>query len=326
MAKLRVLSGNRVSGKLHIGNLCGAINNYIKLQEDYECFFMIADLHGLTTEYNHFEEIKKNTLEIAIDWLSAGLNPQKCTIFVQSHVPYHAELHLLLSMFIPLSWLERNPTYKEQLKEIKDKNLTTYGFLGYPVLQSADILLYKANFIPVGIDQLPHIELCRKIAKRFNFLYKKIFPLPQAKLTDIPKLVGIDGKKMSKSYNNCIYISDEPEIVKKKIIQMITDPQRIKREDVGHPEVCIPFTFYNIFSKEEIRHVEEDCKKARIGCTECKKHLATIINSFLKEIREKRKKIESNPKFVYEVLEKGAFKAISVAKKTIEEVKNAMGL
>ena len=248
----RVLSGMRPTGRLHLGNFSGALENWKRLQEEYESFFFIADWHALSTDYANTSQLRDFTHEMLIDWLSAGLDPEKCTIFIQSHVPEHAELHILLSMITPLPWLERVPTYKQQQQELKEKDLSTYGFLGYPLLQSADILVYKADYVPVGIDQLPHLELTREVARRFNFLYKPVFPEPEALMTEFPKIPGTDGKKMSKSYNNAIYLSDTKDEVWEKLRTMVTDPKRIKRTDPGDPEICPVFSLHRVYSSQEI--------------------------------------------------------------------------
>lgn len=292
--KKRILSGMRPTGPLHIGHLVGALKNWVRLQDEYECYFMIADWHALMSEYENPRLIKKYTLDMMLDWLSCGLDPDKSVLFVQSHVPQHLELAMTLSLFIPLGWLERNPTYKEQLREIKGRTLTTYAFLGYPVLQAADILLYKANVVPVGADQLPHLELAREILRRFNSLYgKNIFPEPEALLTETPKLLGLDNRKMSKSYDNYIALAENPDDIKKKISRMITDPKRIKLKDKGHPQRCNVFSYYKIFATDgKIKEAEQWCKNAFCGCTECKKVIADILIEYLTPIREKRKLIE----------------------------------
>src|SRR4030066_2199283 len=251
MSKKRVLSGMQPSGKLHIGNLVGALQNWVKLQDKYECYYFIADWHALTSQYADTSQIKDNIKDVLVNWLSAGIDPERATIFIQSHVPEHAELHILLSMITPLGWLERVPSYKEKQEEIKDRDLHTYGFLGYPVLQSADILSYKANYVPVGIDQLPHLEITREICRRFNYFYSNVFPEPEGLLTEFPKVVGLDGRKMSKTYNNCIYLSDSPQEVEQKIKTMITDPQRVKRTDRGDPEKSPVFQLHKIFSTKD---------------------------------------------------------------------------
>jgi len=320
-----VLSGMRPSGKLHLGNLVGALDNWKKLQNDYECFFFAADWHALTTEYNSPGNIKENIQEMMIDWLSVGLSPEKCVLFVQSRVKEHAELHLLLSMITPLPWLERVPTYKEQQQELTSLDLSTYGFLGYPLLQTADIIIYKAHKVPVGIDQVPHVELSREITRRFNFFYGPVFPLPEPMLTEVPKLLGIDGRKMSKSYDNAIYISDPPQEIRTKVSQMFTDPNRIKRTDPGNPDLCNVFAFHQVYSPPEIvEEVRADCRCAAIGCVEDKRNLAENIICYLMPIHEKRASYLANPRMVEEVLEDGCYKARGFAAQTMEEVRTAM--
>lgn len=318
MLKKRIVSGLRPTGKMHLGNFLGTVSNWLDYQENYNCFFMIADWHALTTEYKQPQKIKNFSLEMLKDWLSLGINPEKSTIFIQSEVRAHLQLYLLLSMITPLPWLERNPTYKDLLTERKDEDLRTFGFLGYPVLQAADILIYKANIVPIGLDQLPHIELTREIAKRFNFLYKEIFPLPEHKLTEIPKLIGTDGRKMSKSYDNCIYLSDEPDDLKKKIKNMITDPARIKKSDLGHPNVCSVFQYQQIFNKNNILQIKQDCENANIGCINCKENLASIIINFFADFREKRKEIKLEK--IKEIIEYGNSKANQEAEKVLKEI------
>jgi tryptophanyl-tRNA synthetase len=273
--KKRILSGMRPTGKLHLGHLVGALDNWVKLQDEYECFFMVADWHALMSEYENTAVLSESMLDNVIDWLSAGIDPVKSTLFIQSEVPQHLELNMIFSCLTPLGWLERCPTYKEQLREIKTRNLNTYGFLGYPVLQAADILLYKAEKVPVGEDQLPHLELTREIARRFNSLYKKeLFPSPDAILTKAPRLLGLDGRKMSKSYDNTIGLSDSAETIKKKTQAMFTDPKRIKLTDKGHPEICNVFSYYSIFIPQMQKEASDWCRNAKLGCTDCKKRLA----------------------------------------------------
>jgi tryptophanyl-tRNA synthetase len=325
MFRERVLSGMRPSGKLHLGNLVGALDNWRKLQEKYECFFFAADWHALTTEYSNPGNIEESIREMMIDWLSAGLSPEKCVLFVQSRIKEHAELHLLLSMITPVPWLERVPSYKEQQEELDNRDLSTYGFLGYPLLQTADIIIYKAHKVPVGIDQVPHVELCREIARRFNFFYGPVFPLPEAILTDVPKLLGIDGRKMSKSYDNAIYISDSPQEIRLKASQMFTDPNRIKRTDPGNPDICNVFSFHHVFSPPEtVERVNVDCRRAALGCVEDKKHLAENIIAYLTPIHEERARYLQSPHLVEEVVEDGCRKARVMAAQTIAEVRTAM--
>ena len=321
----RILSGMRPTAKLHLGNLLGALENWKKFEGE-DSFFMIADWHALTTEYASHTSIKANVIEVVIDYLAAGLDPKRSTIFLQSLVPEHAELALLLSMITPLSWLERNPTYKDQLTEQKGKDLTTHGFLGYPVLQAADILLYKADAVPVGEDQLPHLELAREIARRFNHLYGKVFKEAEAILTKTPKIPGTDGRKMSKSYGNTIDLSDSPEEVDKKVMQMVTDPARKRREDKGHPEVCPVYFFHTIFNKENQATVAKECRGAERGCVECKQEMATHLSSFLKPIYERRKALEAKRDQVRDILVEGSRKAKAVAVRTLAEAKEAVGI
>jgi len=319
-----ILSGMRPTGALHLGNYFGALENWIKLQDDYECFFFVADWHALTTGYEDTSEIKSNKNELVIDWISAGLDPEKCTIFLQSKIKEHAELHLLFSMITPLSWLLRCPTYKDQLNQLKDKNITTYGFLGYPNLQAADILIYKAGFVPVGEDQLPHLELTREIARRFNFLFGEVFPEPQAILTKAKVLPGTDGRKMSKSYGNTIALSDNPDTIRKKVSTMVTDPARIRKDDPGHPEVCTVFSFHKVFNESELPEIEEACRGGKIGCVQCKRNLADKMVKYFEPIHERRQKILEKPEMIKEVLHEGNKKAEEKAKKTMEEVRSAM--
>lgn len=342
MAIKRVLSGMRPSGKLHLGHFHGVLENWLKLQnlspnasigEENECLFFVADWHALTTEYNNPSNIQDNIKEMVIDWLSVGIlgadlkSVSNSTIFLQSAVKEHAELHLLLSMITPLSWLERNPTYKEQIDEVKDKDLHTYGFLGYPVLQTADIIIYKANMVPVGIDQAPHLELSREITRRFNFLYGETFPEPQTLLTETPKLLGTDGRKMSKSYNNAIFLSDPPDVIEKKILPMMTDPARQRRADKGNPEVCPVYFLHRIYSTPEtIKWVEDGCKTAGIGCIECKKSLIPSIIKRLEPIQKKRAELVKNPDIVNEVLNRGNAKAKNIAQETMMVVRKALKL
>lgn len=323
----RVLSGMRPTGKLHLGNYLGALKNWIKLQNEFECYYFVADWHALTTEYENPKSIAGNSVEMVIDWLASGIDPQKATLFVQSWVKEHAELHLLFSMITPVSWLERNPTYKEMKQEMKHKDLATYGFLGYPVLQAADILIYKAEFVPVGVDQLPHLELSREIARRFNYLYGRCFPEPQPKLTEIPKVPGIDGRKMSKSYNNAIYLSDTPEEIWDKLRIMMTDTNRKRRNDPGDPDRCPVFDLHLAFTSQEKREeIIEGCKTASIGCVDCKKVLYEFMMQELKPVIEKRRELSNNRDYVIDILKTGTERAREVAISTMEEVRNLMGI
>jgi tryptophanyl-tRNA synthetase len=319
-----ILSGMRPTGALHLGNYFGALENWVRLQDEYNCFFFVADWHALTTGYENTDDIKNNINELIIDWISAGLDPEKCTMFLQSRVMEHAELHLLFSMSTPLSWLYRCPTFKDQLAQMKDKNITTYGFLGYPCLQAADILIYKANFVPVGEDQVPHVELTREIARRFNFLFSEVFPEPAPKLTKAKVLPGTDGRKMSKSYGNTIALSDSPDTVRKKVSTMITDPARIRKDDPGHPEVCAVYAFQKVFNELELPDIEQQCRGGKIGCVQCKRNLADKMVSYMTPIYDRRQEILKKPAMVREVLENGSENARKVARKTMEEVRSAM--
>jgi tryptophanyl-tRNA synthetase len=326
----RVLSGMRPTGRLHLGNYVGALQNWVGMQDEYECFFCVVDWHALTTDYADTSLIKQNSLEAALDWLAAGLDPEKSVIFIQSHVPAHAELHLLLSMITPLGWLERVPTYKEQRENIKDKDLGTYGFLGYPVLQAADILMYKGNVVPVGEDQVAHVELTREIVRRFNGFYGKprdVFPEPQVLLTRAPKLPGTDGRKMSKSYGNTIMLTDPEPVVRQKLKTMVTDPARVRRSDPGNPDVCPVGDLHKIFSsKEAMAKVNEGCRSAGIGCIECKGWAADALVKLLNPMQERRKKFEENPRLAWDILEAGSERAREVAGETMNDVRAAMGM
>jgi len=323
----RVLSGIQPSGKLHIGNYIGALQNWVRLQEGYECYYFIADWHALTSQYSDTSMLKEYIKDVLINCLAAGLDPERSVIFQQSRVLEHAELHVLLSMITPLGWLERVPTYKEKQQEVRDRDLNTYGFLGYPVLQSADILIYRADYVPVGVDQLPHLEITREICRRFNNFYGKIFPEPEALLTKFPKVPGTDGRKMSKTYNNCIYLSDPPEVVEQKIRTMVTDPQRIRRTDRGDPERSPVFQLHRIFSSEEEQNeVAEGCRTAGIGCIDCKKVLIKNVRKVLEPIWEKRNELLKKPGFLEEVIVYGSEKARKTASETMELVRKAIGL
>ena len=325
MAKKRILSGMRPTGPLHLGNLHGALANWKEMQDKYECFFFIADWHALTTDYDATEPIQGYILDVFLDWLSVGLSPEKCTLFVQSYVKEHAELFLLLSMITPLSWLERNPTYKEQIAELKNRDLSNFGFLGYPVLQAADIIMYKANGVPVGIDQAPHVELTREIARRFNHFYGDVFPIPETILTESSKILGMDRRKMSKSYNNAIFLSDSPKEIENKVGQMITDPQRARRADPGNPDICNVFSFHQLYSdRETVEGIDPECREAKIGCVECKKIMAANLVKALDPIREKRSFYETRPDTVRAIIEDGNQKARAVARQTMEEVRTAV--
>jgi tryptophanyl-tRNA synthetase len=326
----RVLSGMRSTGKLHLGNYVGALDNWVRMQDEYQCFFEVADWHALTTDYADTSRVKENSLAVALDWLAAGLDPEKSVIFIQSHVPAHAELHLLFSMITPLGWLERVPTYKEQRENIQDKDLGTYGFLGYPVLQSADILIYKADVVPVGEDQVAHVELTREIARRFNGIYRKsgaVFPEPQSLLTPAPKLPGTDGRKMSKSYGNTILLTDPEPVLRQKLKTMVTDPARVRRSDPGNPDVCPVGDLHKIFSdRARMDAVNLGCRSAGIGCIECKSWAADALVELLSPMQERRKKFEENPRLAWDILEAGTDRAREVAAETMDDVRAAMGM
>ncbi len=339
----RVLSGMRPTGKLHLGHYVGALQNWVRLQQQYECFFFVADWHALTTDYADTTRVKQSTVEIATDWLAAGLDPERATLFIQSHVPQHAELHLLFSMITPLGWLERVPTYKEQRENIKDKDLGTYGFLGYPLLQSADILIYRADYVPVGEDQVPHVELTREVARRFNQFFwllegkegihdpetKKtyVFPEPQPLLTPAAKLPGTDGRKMSKSYGNFISLSDPEPVVRQKLKTMVTDPARVRRNDPGNPDVCPVGDLHKIFSdKATLEWVDAGCRTAGIGCIECKSKAADHLVKVLNPMQERRRPYEENPRKVWDILEAGSEKARTIAEHTMELARDAAHL
>jgi tryptophanyl-tRNA synthetase len=308
-----------------LGNLLGALANWVQLQDEYECYFFIADWHALTSDYDDTGPIRGYRKEIIIDWLSAGLTPEKSTLFVQSQVKEHAELFLILAMITPVPWLERNPTYKEQIDQISNKDLTNYGFLGYPVLQAADIIMYKPYGVPVGVDQAPHVEITREIARRFNYFYGNVFPEPEVILTETPKILGIDRRKMSKSYDNAIFLSDPPEHISSKVSQMITDPQRARRSDPGNPEVCNVFDFHKLYSKpNEVSEIDRQCRKAKIGCVECKKKMARNLSSALEPIRKKRAYYEAHPKQVDEIISEGCDNASKTARATMETVREAI--
>lgn len=325
MSKKIVLSGSRPTGNIHLGNYFGALENWVRLQEDYDCHFFIADWHALTTGYSDTEMLRKNTISLMADFLASGLDPSQSTLFLQSQITVHAELYLLLGMNTPLSWLERCPTYKDMMANISEKDIATHGFLGYPVLQAADILIYKADYVPVGEDQIPHLEITREIARRFNFLYEKeVFPEPQPLLTKSKVLPGTDGRKMSKSYNNTIALGDDPDEVRKKVMSMITDPARIRKDDPGHPEVCTVFAFHKVFSESEIDRIEQECRKGCIGCVACKKILQEKMEKFHTPIFEKRQKLLENENELLDILRDGSVKAREKAERTIEQAREAV--
>lgn len=325
MERQRVLSGMRPTGRLHIGHLVGALQNWAALQDDYQCFYFVADWHALTTDYAHTEVIGESLLDMVVDWLAAGLDPHRCIIFQQSRIPEHAELFLLLAMVTPLPWLERNPSYKETQQELVDRDLATFGFLGYPVLQAADILMYKAHKVPVGVDQLPHLEITREIARRFNHLYGQIFPLPEALLTPAPKLLGIDRRKMSKSFGNAILLSDSYAVMKKKVMAMITDPKRVRRQDPGTPEICNVYAYHKIFSPAEvIEWSAAGCRTAGIGCVDCKTAMLKNLSARLAPIQERQRYYQDHPDEVMDILAQGNSQAQALASQTMAEVRKAM--
>lgn len=323
----RVLSGSQPTGKLHLGNYVGAVKNWVKLQEKYECFFFIADLHSLTTQSGQSNVLKEIVLDQYVDLIACGIDVNKSVLFIQSAIPAHTQLHLILSMITPLGWLERNPTFKEKKEELKNLELNNYGFLGYPVLQAADILIYKANWVPVGMDQLPHLEITREITRKFNSTFKSYFHEPRPLLTKIPKVIGTDGRKMSKSYNNAIYLSDPPEIIEKKFKKFITDPKKIYKNDPGNPEKCTVFPFYKFFSDEKIeRETKIRCKDGSRGCVECKNVLAKIVNKELYPYREKRDNMKKDIDFIIKTINDNNQKANQIAEKNIREIYNLVGL
>ncbi|MCA1957865.1 MAG: tryptophan--tRNA ligase [Nitrospira sp.] len=322
----RVLSGMQPSGLMHLGNYLGALENWKALQTHYDCYFFVADWHALSTNYADTSRVREFVREMLIDWLAAGIDPARSTVFVQSRVPEHAILHLLFSMMTPISWLERNPTYKEKQEEIKEKDLGTYGFLGYPVLQAADILLYKPDFVPVGKDQLPHLELTREIARRFNEIYKTpVFPEPKEHLTKFPKVVGTDGRKMSKSYHNTINLSDPEPVVRQKLKTMVTDPARVRRTDPGNPDLCPVYEFHKIYSPTPVQEqIAQDCRTAAIGCVDCKKLVADRMVKEMTPVWEARAKLTDNPAHLDAIVQDGSERAAKVAKATLAEVTEAM--
>jgi tryptophanyl-tRNA synthetase len=345
----------RPTGKLHLGNYMGALYNWVNLQQDYDCYFFIADLHALTTDYADTSSLHQNIQDVALDFLAAGLDPGRAVIFKQSDVMHHAQLTVLFGNLTPLSWLERVPSYKDQQEQLREKDLATYGFLGYPLLQAADILLYKPDFVPVGADQVAHIELTREVARRFNALYSPrsssalpatasdkeklaaleseaatappILPEPKVLLTPSPKLPGLDGRKMSKSYNNTIMLSEAPADIRAKLKTMVTDPARIRRTDPGNPDVCPVFDLHKVFSSEETqRKAAEGCRSAGIGCIECKGWVADAIVERIAPIQARRRDLESRPSVIDDVLANGKDRAIKRAQQTLDEVQHAMGL
>ncbi len=325
MPKPRILSGMRPTGPLHLGNLMGALENWVSLQDTYDCFFSIVDWHSLTTDYADPSGIHDNVVEVATDWLAAGLDPERSTLFIQSLVPEHAELHLLLSMVVPVPWLKRVPSYKEQQRQLTGKDLSTYGFLGYPLLQTADIVIYKAEAVPVGEDQASHVELAREIVRRFSNLYGPVFPEPKTLHTAAKRIPGTDGRKMSKSYDNAVYLKDDPETVRKKIRPMVTDPARKRRTDPGDPDKCPVFDLHKAFSSKETREwATEGCRTAGIGCLDCKGKLTDHMLERLAGIHARRPEFASRPDTVWDILREGSKRARAVAQATMDEVRTAM--
>ena len=325
MSKPRILSGMRPTGALHLGNLMGALANWVRLQDEYDCFYTIVDWHSLTTDYAAPGPVRQNVLEVAIDWLAAGLDPARSTLFVQSQVPEHAELHLLLSMITPVPWLERVPTYKEQQQQLSEKDLSTYGFLGYPLLQTADIIIYKADAVPVGEDQAAHVELTREVVRRFNNLYGPVFPEPKTLHTEAKRIPGVDGRKMSKSYGNAIFMKDSPEVLRQKLKPMLTDPARKRRTDPGDPEICPVFDLHKVFSPEPTREwAAAGCRSAGIGCLDCKSRLADHMIERLAEVHARRPELEARPDTVWDILRDGNQRARVAAQTTMAEVRQAM--
>ena len=323
----KILSGMRPTGRLHIGHWIGALSQWVKLQEGYDCFFMVADWHALMSEYRDSRNIKDIALDNVADWLSWGISPSKSTIFIQSEIKEHLDLFMVFSILTPLGWLYRCPTFKEQINQLKSKDINTHAFLGYPVLQAADILIYRADFVPVGEDQLPHLELAREIVRRFHFIYnKQIFPEPSPILTKVPRLEGLDGRKMSKSYDNCIYLSDEDSQIKEKTRNMITDPQRIKKTDPGRPEVCNVYSYYKSFFVEESKQVYDWCTQAKKGCTECKSILADKFIKLIGPRRDKRRHLLEDKKGLLSILERGREKAGKQASITWNEIRETVGI
>ena len=329
--KPRVVSGVRPTGRLHLGHLHGVIHNWVELQESYECYFFIADWHALTTEYEDPKIIAQSGRDILADWLAAGINPKKSTLFIQSDVKEHAELYLLLGMTTPLSWLERVPSYKETQQNLANRDLKTYGFLGYPLLQTADVILYNAERVPVGTDQVPHIELSREIVRRINHIYRKaaggnqLFVEPQPLLTSSPKLLGPDRRKMSKSYDNCIYLADPPEVIRKKIMSAITDPARVRKDDPGDPDICLIYDYHKIHSdKETLERVAQECRAGTMGCVEDKKMMAETLVEFLQPHQQRRQEYLDDPAQLDAILAAGTARARDVAADTMKRVRKVM--
>jgi tryptophanyl-tRNA synthetase len=322
-----VLSGMRSTGRIHLGNYFGALKNWVELQDRYRCYYMAADWHALTSDYADPSEVAKNTIEMVTDWLAAGLDPARSVIFVQSMVPEHAELHLLMSMLAPLGWLERVPTYKDQIAQLENRDLSTYGFLGYPLLQAVDIVIYRAHWVPVGADQASHLEFARELVRRFHHFYGEVFPEPQALFTKAANVPGIDGRKMSKSYGNAINLADSPEVIREKCAQMFTDPQRLRRKDPGRPEVCNLYAFHQLLSPPELaERVARECRAAEIGCVDDKKLIAQVLIDFLEPMRRRRAELLQDRDTVYDILLDGSRRARERAQETMESVRGAMHL
>ncbi|MDR0823289.1 MAG: tryptophan--tRNA ligase [Endomicrobium sp.] len=321
--KKRILSAMRPTGRLHIGHYFGALKNWVELQDEFECYYASADWHALTTDYADTKQTQENAFEMLADWLVSGIDPQKSVVFKQSNVFEHSELFLILSMITPLGWLYRCPTYKEQINEIQNKDLSNFGFLGYPVLMAADILLYKADFVPVGEDQLAHLEFTREITRRFNNFYGEVLIEPQAKLTKTAKVPGIDGRKMSKSYGNSILLGEEDDALKVKVQDMFTDPLKIKKNDVGHPEGCVVFAFYSIFN-DDFENRCKECKAGAIGCVQCKKNVFENLSAFMKPLAQKRKELLADKSYLEKILKEGNQKASHTAAATMAEIRKAL--
>jgi tryptophanyl-tRNA synthetase len=325
MPRPRILSGMRPTGPLHLGHLTGALDNWVRLQDEYDCYYTVVDWHALTTDYADPSAIRANIVEVATDWLAVGIDPARSTLFIQSLVPEHAELHLLLSMITPLSWLERVPTYKEIQQQLTEKDLSTYGFLGYPLLQTADIIVYKANAVPVGEDQAPHVELTREVVRRFNHLYGEVFPEPKTLLTASPRTPGTDGRKMSKSYGNSVYLGDAPDVIRQKIKPMVTDPARKRRTDPGNPDICPVFDLHKAFSPKDSQDwAAAGCRSAGIGCLDCKGRLLDHLLARLEGIHARRTELAARPDTVWDILLSGSKKARETAAATMDEVRTAM--
>lgn len=327
MAKNRIVSGMRPTGQLHIGHWLGVLTNWERLQSEYECYFFAADWHALTTKFNDTANLRQDTRLMLLDWLAAGVDPKQATIFIQSAVPEVAELNLLFSMITPVNWLQRNPTVKEQAEELHlAEDSMTAGLLGYPVLMGSDILAFKGSRVPVGKDQLPHLEFARDMARRFNYLYGETFPEPQPMLTEAPSLVGTDGRKMSKSYGNSISLSDPAETVTQKVMTMVTDPQRQRKTDPGRPEVCTVFSYYKVLAPQMVNEVETECRTAGIGCVQCKRRMAETLNGIMDPLRERRAHFAQQPDLLDDVVAEGNRKAKAAAEETLAEVREVMKL